>query len=198
MKGAINVEEKSKGRKRRKYAIEKLNPEVKEKINDMIRENYTYSDIVEYIKSTGNSVSYSSVQRYASNLIQTLQTLRVINENFRAIAEETEPYSNIDFGEPLLRLLSSQMLESIGHLTEIQDMDINELTKNAVALTRAIAYKKKIDLQNKSTLENGLEQFESMIFEVLKDEKPQLYRELKKYLNEKFRSMQNEETNPNK
>ena len=192
------MEEKSKGRKRRKYAIEKLNPEVKEKINDMIRENYTYSDIVEYIKSTGNSVSYSSVQRYASNLIQTLQTLRVINENFRAIAEETEPYSNIDFGEPLLRLLSSQMLESIGHLTEIQDMDINELTKNAVALTRAIAYKKKIDLQNKSTLENGLEQFESMIFEVLKDEKPQLYRELKKYLNEKFRSMQNEETNPNK
>lgn len=192
------MEEKSKGRKRRKYAIEKLNPEVKEKINDMIRENYTYSDIVEYIKSTGNNISYSSVQRYASNLIQTLQTLRVINENFRAIAEETEPYSNIDFGEPLLRLISSQLLESMGHLPEIQDIDINELTKNAVALTRAIAYKKKIDLQNKTTLENGLEQFESMIFEVLKDEKPQLYRELKKYLNEKFRSMQNEETNPNK
>lgn len=192
------MEEKSKGRKRRKYAIEKLNPEIKEKVNDMIRENYTYGDIVEYIKSTGNSVSYSSVQRYASNLIQTLQTLRVINENFRAIAEETEPYSNIDFGEPLLRLISSQLLESMGHLPEIQDMDINELTKNAVALTRAIAYKKKIDLQNKTTLENGLKQFESMIFEVLKDEKPQLYRELKKYLNEKFRSMQNEETNPNK
>lgn len=194
----LKMEEKSKGRKRRKYAIEKLNPEIKEKVNDMIRENYTYGDIVEYIKSTGNSVSYSSVQRYASNLIQTLQTLRVINENFRAIAEETEPYSNIDFGEPLLRLISSQLLESMGHLPEIQDMDINELTKNAVALTRAIAYKKKIDLQNKTTLENGLKQFESMIFEVLKDEKPQLYRELKKYLNEKFRSMQNEETNPNK
>lgn len=192
------MDEKSKNRKRRKYAIEKLNPEIKEKINDMIRENYTYNDIVEYIKSTGNSISYSSVQRYASNLIQTLQTLRVINENFRAITEETELYNNIDFGEPLLRLLSSQMLESIERLPETQDMDINELTKNAVALTRAIAYKKKIDLKNKSTLENGLEQFESMIFEVLKDEKPQLYRELKKYLDEKFRSIQNEETNQNK
>lgn len=83
------MEEKSKGRKRRKYAIEKLNPEIKEKVNDMIRANYTYHDIVEYIKRTGNSISYSSVQRYASNLIQTLQTLRIINENFRAIAEET-------------------------------------------------------------------------------------------------------------
>ena len=192
------MDEKSKNRKRRKYAVEKLEPEIKEKVDEMIRNNSTYNDIVEYIKSTGNSVSKSAIQRYASNLIQTLQTLRIINENFRAIAEETEIYNNIDFGEPLLRILSNQLLENMGQLPESQSMDINELTKNAVALTRAIAYKKKIDLQNKAILKNGLEQFESMIFEALKDEKPQLYRELKKYLNEKFRSMQNEETNPNK
>ena len=192
------MDEKSKNRKRRKYAVEKLEPEIKEKVDEMIRNNSTYNDIVEYIKSTGNSVSKSAIQRYASNLIQTLQTLRIINENFRAIAEETEIYNNIDFGEPLLRILSNQLLENMGQLPESQSMDINELTKNAVALTRAIAYKKKIDLQNKAILKNGLEQFESMIFEALKDEKPQLYRELKKYLNEKFRSIQNEETNPNK
>ncbi|WP_294378520.1 phage protein Gp27 family protein [uncultured Clostridium sp.] len=189
---------KSKNRKRRKYAVEKLDPEIKEKVDGMIRNNSTYNDIVEYIKSTGNSVSKSAIQRYASNLIQTLQTLRIINENFRAITEETEIYNNIDFGEPLLRILSNQLLGNMGQLPESQSMDINEITRNAVALTRAIAYKKKIDLQNKSTLENGLEQFESMIFEALKDEKPQLYRELKKYLDEKFRGIQNEETNPNK
>lgn len=189
---------KSKNRKRRKYAVEKLDPKIKEKVDGMIRNNSTYNDIVEYIKSTGNSVSKSAIQRYASNLIQTLQTLRIINENFRAITEETEIYNNIDFGEPLLRILSNQLLGNMGQLPESQSMDINEITKNAVALTRAIAYKKKIDLQNKSTLENGLEQFESMIFEALKDEKPQLYRELKKYLDERFRGIQNEETNPNK
>lgn len=192
------MDEKSKNRKRRKYAVEKLEPEIKEKVDEMIRNNSTYNDIVEYIKSTGNSVSKSAIQRYASSLIQTLQTLRIINENFRAITEETEIYNNIDFGEPLLRILSNQLLGNVGQLPESQSMDINEITKNAVALTRAIAYKKKIDLQNKSTLENGLEQFESMIFEALKDEKPQLYRELKKYLDERFRGIQNEETNPNK
>lgn len=189
---------KSKNRKRRKYAVEKLDPEIKEKVDEMIRNNSTYNDIVEYIKSMGNSVSKSAIQRYASSLIQTLQTLRIINENFRAITEETEIYNNIDFGEPLLRILSNQLLGNMGQLPESQSMDINEITRNAVALTRAIAYKKKIDLQNKSTLENGLEQFESMIFEALKDEKPQLYRELKKYLDERFRGIQNEETNPNK
>ena len=189
---------KSRNRKRRKYAVEKLDPKIKEKVDEMIRNNSTYNDIVEYIKSTGNSVSKSAIQRYASSLIQTLQTLRIINENFRAITEETEIYNNIDFGEPLLRILSNQLLGNMGQLTESQSMDINEITRNAVALTRAIAYKKKMDLQNKSTLENGLEQFESMIFEALKDEKPQLYRELKKYLDERFRGIQNEETNPNK
>ena len=57
--------------------------------------------------------------------------------------------------------------------------------KNAVALTRAIAYKKKIDIDSKDVLENGAEQFQAMLYDAMADERPELYREIKKYLKEK-------------
>lgn len=58
------------GKKIRKhYAIEKLHPDVKEAVDEMIKADFTYREIVDYIKKTGNSVSKSAVQRYASNLL---------------------------------------------------------------------------------------------------------------------------------
>lgn len=102
------------GKKKRKhYAIEKLHPDVKEAVDEMIKADFTYREIVDYIKKTGNSVSKSAVQRYASNLMESLHTLRMTQENFRAIMDETEKYKNVDFTEPLTRLLCSQLLEQI-------------------------------------------------------------------------------------
>ena len=46
------------GKKKRKhYAIEKLPSDIKEAVDEMIKADFTYNEIVDYIKSTGNSVS---------------------------------------------------------------------------------------------------------------------------------------------
>lgn len=101
--------------------------------------------------------------------------------------EETERYKNVDFTEPLTRLLCSQLLNSINSLPEeqLKSANIETLVKNTVALTKAVAYKKNIDVKNNSILENGAEQFQSMLYDVMADERPELYKEIKKYLKEK-------------
>lgn len=99
-------------KKRKHYAIEKLQPDIKDAV-DEIKADFTYKEIVDYIKSTGNSISKSAVQRYASNLMESLHTLRMAQENFSAIMEETAKYKNVDFTEPLTRLLCSRLLEQI-------------------------------------------------------------------------------------
>lgn len=174
-------------KKRRHYAIEKLHPDIKEAVDEMIKADFTYKEIVDYIRSTGNSISKSAVQRYASNLMETLHALRMTQANFRAMMEETSKYPDIDYTESILRLLSSQMLEAMNNLSdeEKKPTDMNTLIKNAVALTRASAYKKNIDIKNKAMLENGLEQFQGVIYEVLRDERPELYKELKKFIKKK-------------
>ena len=179
------------GKKKRKhYAIEKLPSDIKEAVDEMIKADFTYNEIVDYIKSTGNSVSKSAVQRYASNLMESLHTLRMAQENFSAIMEETEKYKNVDFTEPLTRLLCSRLLEQINKLSDeqVEAIDIETLTKNAVALTRAVAYKRNVDAKTNTVIENGAGQFNEAFFQALADDKPKLYKELKKFLKDNFKT----------
>ena len=178
---------KKKNRKHSK--IDSLPNDIKEAVEEMIKSDFTYREIVDYIKNQGFEISQSSVQRYASGLNETLQSLRMAQENFRAVMEETEKYKNPDVSYGILRLLSNQVFQNINNMSEDQMNDVNfeTLMKNAVALTKAIAYKKKIDVDTKTVLENGMEEFQAAIYEAMAQERPDLYRELKKYLKEKKR-----------
>lgn len=178
---------KKKNRKHSK--IDSLPNDIKEAVEEMIKSDFTYREIVDYIKNQGFEISQSSVQRYASGLNETLQSLRMAQENFRAVMEETEKYKNLDVSDGILRLLSNQVFQNINNMSEdrMRDINFDTLMKNAVALTKAIAYKRKIDVDTKTVLENGMEEFQTAIYEAMSHERPDLYRELKKYLKEKKR-----------
>lgn len=178
-----------KKRNRKHSKIDGLPNDIKEAVEEMVKSNFTYREIVEYIKKEGFEISQSSVQRYASGLNETLQSLRMAQENFRTVMEETEKYKNLDVSDGILRLLSNQIFQGINSCSEdqMQNVDFDTLMKNAVALTKAIAYKRKIDVDTKTVLENGMEEFQTAIYEAMSQERPDLYRELKKYLKEKKR-----------
>ncbi len=175
-------------KKNRKHSIiDGLPSDLREAVDEMIKADFTYHEIVEYIRRNGVQISVSSVQRYAANLNETLQSLRLAQENFRAVMEETEKYKNLDVTDGILRLLSNQVFQAINNLSEEQarETDFETLMKNAVALTRAVAYKKKIDIGSQSVLENGADQFQSIIFEAMADEDPELYKKVKKFVKSK-------------
>lgn len=175
-------------KKNRKHSIiDGLPSDLREAVDEMIKTNFTYHEIVEYIRKNGVEISISSVQRYASGLNATLESLRFAQENFRAVMEETEKYKNLDVTDGILRLLSNQIFQAINNLPEeqAQEIDFETLMKNAVALTRAVAYKKKIDIDSQSVLENGADQFQSLIFEAMADEEPDLYKRVKKFIKKK-------------
>ena len=171
--------------RRRHSIIDKLPAEIKETVDEMVRANFTYRDIVDYIKSTGNDISLASVGRYAANLNETVRSIRMAQENFRAIMEETERHPNLDATDGILCILSNQLLEAVNSMPEeqLQSADLNSLIKNSVALTKAVAYKKNIDLKNKDILETGVEQVKSMIFEAMAEKRPEMYKEVMDFIN---------------
>ena len=79
--------------------------------------------------------------------------------------EETDRYPDLDMTDGILRLLCNQMLDAINKLPEerLSEIDFDTLSKNAVALTRAVAYKKNVDTKTRDLLENGAEQFKDLI-----------------------------------
>ncbi len=173
-----------KKRNRKHSIIDGLPSDLKDAVDEMIKANFPYHEIVEYIKKHGVNISISSVQRYASRLEETLRSLRLAQENFRAIMEETEKYPNLDITDGLLRLLSNQILGAINKLSEeqLEELDFETLSKNAVALTRAAAYKRNVDTKTKGTLENGADQFMSYIYETMAVKDPELLKKVKKFV----------------
>lgn len=172
--------------------ISQLDPEVRETVDEMIKSGVYYRDVVDYIRSHGVSISLAAVGKYAQNLMSTLDALRMSQENFRAIMEETERYPNLDITDGILRLISNQLLSAISNLPEekLQDLDFETIIKNAVALTRAAAYKKKVDITSKDILDIGSEQFRTMLFDAMAEEDPELYEKLRKFIKKKQEKMQ--------
>lgn len=180
------------GRKRRKHSIiDKLSPELKATVEEMMKSDFTYQEIADYIKAqTEQPISVTSVWRYASALNESVETLRMAQENFRVIMEEINKYPALDTSEGIIRLLSHYVLESIQNTSEDkwQKLDPETLIKQATSLVKAASYKKNMDLKNENILNAGFEQVKSMVFEAMAKERPELYRDVAKFLDEKKRS----------
>ena len=174
---------------RKHSKIDQLDPAVKETVDEMIKTGALYREIVDYIKQNGMSVSIAAVGRYAKSLMSTLDALRMSQQNFRAIMDEK--YPDLDVTEGILRLLSGQMLDAVSRMNEdqLKEVDFDTLSKHAIALTRAAAYKRNVDIKNKDILENGAEQFQSLIFEAMAAERPELFKEVKKFLKERSKAV---------
>lgn len=100
--------------------------------------------------------------------------------------DETEKYPNLDATDGILRLLSGQIFNAINDLDpeKISEIDIDTLMKHAVALSKAVTYKKNMDLKNKDIQAVGLEQIQSAFYETMAKENPDLYKQVKKFIKE--------------
>ena len=143
---------------RRKHSkIDKLPPTLKEAVEQMMQSDFTYAEIVDFLKNEGYEISIASVCRHARTLNASLQQLKMAQENFRVIMEEIERYPALDTTEGIIRLLSHNMLETIQNMgeDEWQTMKPEDLVKQSTALIKAASYKQNMDLKNKDILEAG-------------------------------------------
>lgn len=173
---------------RRKHSkIDALPSPVKDTVEDMMKANVTYAEIADYIKTQGYDISVTSVWRHASNLDASLKDLRMAQENFRLISDEINKYPNVDPSEGIIRLLSYHVLEAINGTPEEVWKHIKpvDLLRQATSLARAASYKTKTDIQNKDIMNVGLDRVKELVFEAMEKERPDLYKDVSKFLAEK-------------
>ena len=169
------------GRNRRAVGkIDKLPPDLKDTVDQMLISGQTYREIVSYLADNGEPLSQAAVSRYAQRFLAGVQQLRIANENFRMIMAEMEQYPDLDHSEALLRLTTQKVFDAIASLGENQmdDIDADKLIQQATALSRAVIYKKKSDIQVKSDKQIALEENQSLLYDTIKKSNPRLYREL--------------------
>ena len=101
---------------RRKHSkIDLLEPKVKDEVESMIlSNNFTYKEIVEYIQdTTGTSISQQAVFRYAKGLSESLASIRMAQETFKAVQQELNRNPDLDTTEGIIQLLSHLLLNYV-------------------------------------------------------------------------------------
>ena len=165
-----------------------LLPEMKATVEEMILDgSATYTEIVDYLQEHGYSLSVSSVCRYAQGYVENLQTLQIAQANFRNMLDELERYPDLDTTEALVRVASQDLMTALTAKKE-EDwnaVSVDKLMNQISGLTRAVAYKKRVELRNKTDLEAGTDDVKTMLWRTMATEKPELYKQVTAYLDKK-------------
>lgn len=174
---------------RKHSKIDALDPALRETVEQMLLSGSTYSEIVDFLGDNGVGISVASVCRYAQAYQANVQMLAVAQENFRRMMDELDKYPDLDTTEAIIRLTSQNLFNALANASEEdwQGVSIDKMLREANALVRAAAYKKRVELQNQDTTETGLEAVKSLVFEAMARERPDLYKQVNEFLNAKKR-----------
>lgn len=169
---------------RKHSKIDALDPALRETVEQMLLSGSTYSEIVTFLGENGVGISIASVCRYAQAYQANVQMLAVAQENFRRMMDELERYPNLDTTEAIIRLTSQNLLNALANSSEEdwQSVSIDKMLREANALVRAAAYKKRVEVQNQDTAEAGLDAVRTLVFQAMAKERPDLYAEVTKFL----------------
>ena len=174
-------------RRRSTGKVDRLPPELKDTVEQMLLTGCTYKEIVAFLKANGEEMSQMAICTYARKYLATVEMINVAQSNFSMLMDEMNRYPDLDTSEALIRLASHHVLNALTNVDEEQmkEVPIEKLIKETNGLIRAAAYKKRIEVQNKENYEAGLEAVQSMVFETMAKDNPELYRKVSAYLNKK-------------
>lgn len=173
--------------KRGNGKVAKLPVQHRDTVEQMLLSGMSYREVVEYLKQNGHVMSQMAIHTYAKKYLASVQQLNIAQENFRMMMEELDRFPNLDTTEGIVRILSGYMFNAISSLDSEDwrdDIDPEQLFRQANALIRAASYKKRTDIQNQNSFDASIEASRVLIFEALAKDRPDLYKEISKYLSE--------------
>jgi hypothetical protein len=177
--------------KRKHGKIDDLPAELKDAVEQMLLSNCRYSEVVDFLADKGISISLPSICRYAKNYHANVQLLNIAQENMKRMMGEIDKYPGLDTTEAIVRLMSQNVFNALANLDEddLALVDVDKLLREANGLIKAAAYKKRIDLQNKSVTDAGMDAVKQMVFDAMARERPELYAQVVGFLEAKKGSL---------
>ncbi|MDL2327572.1 DUF3486 family protein [Ruminococcaceae bacterium OttesenSCG-928-A11] len=172
--------------RRRNGIIDKLPALLRETVDQMLLGGIPYREIVEYLEGEGVTLSRQAVCNYARKFLATTQMMRIAENNFRVLTEAIDRAPELDTAEGLIRVASNHTLNALTQLTpeDLAKLDPAKLMRETSALIKATSHKRRVDIQNSTEQELGLDAIKNIAFDALKESYPDVFRQLSTALKE--------------
>ena len=106
-----------KDRRRSTGKVDRLPPELKDTVEQMLLTGCTYKEIVAFLKENGEEMSQMAICTYAKKYLATVEMINVAQSNFSMLMDEMNRYPDLDTSEALIRL--ARLGDFEGVITEI-------------------------------------------------------------------------------
>ncbi len=166
--------------RRRNGIIDKLPIGLRETVNQMLLSGVPYREIVEYLAGEGVEASRQAVCNYARKFLADTKMVHIAQDNFRVLTEAIERNPELDTSEAILRVISNSMLHTFTNMPEEawSDVKLDTLLREANALIKGTAMKRRVDNRNRTEIERAFEKHKNVLFDSLYKDHPALYRQL--------------------
>jgi hypothetical protein len=91
-------------RRRSTGKVDRLPPELKDTVEQMLLTGCTYKEIVAFLKVNGEEMSQMAICTYARKYLATVEMINVAQNNFSMLMDEMNRYPDLDTSEALIRL----------------------------------------------------------------------------------------------
>ena len=127
-------------RRRSTGKVDRLPPELKDTVEQMLLTGCTYKEIVAFLKANGEEMSQMAICTYARKYLATVEMINVAQSNFSMLMDEMNRYPDLDTSEALIRLASHHVLNALTNVDEEQmkEVPIEKLIKETNGLIRAM------------------------------------------------------------
>lgn len=167
---------------RSRSKISQLPPELRSTVDAMVLAvaEYRYEDIREYLAGQGVDISKTAIGNYARKLVEEMEAIHFAQENFKALTAEAQKMPELEYTEVINRVTAQRMLQAVLSKPEEawNDVALDKLLREINGMTKAVAYKQRIDLQNKEDAAAATDELKAEFFSALGTEHPELYRQL--------------------
>ena len=174
---------------RSRSKISRLPPEVRSTVDAMVQSpaEFTYNDIRDYLASLDVQISKSAIGNYARDLMASLEALAVSQESIKAMMETAAKVPEVDAVEIINRIAGQKIVQAIINKPDEEwtDVALDKLLREA----NAMAYKQRIDVQNKEDVAAAADELKAEFFNALGAEHPDLYRQLVQILDRRTKEV---------
>lgn len=163
--------------RRRTGKIDKLPVALKDSVDNLLLAGAPYREIVQFLRENDVELSQQAVSNYARRFLATTQQLRMAHENYRFLSEEIERAPDMDTTEGIVRIVSNALLMQLANATpeDWDGLDMKTLLREANALIKVTAHKRRSDALNESDSEKAAKRVTVDLFHAISKSDPVLY-----------------------
>jgi len=170
--------------RRRHFKLQELPDALQRQVDQMIANGSTYRDIAAVLDGEGYEIGKSSVARYGKQFLTTLERLKSINEQARAIVSETG--GDLDVAEDAAaRVATARIVDFMMSHTDMSEEKFSSMVHALARLQSSSVARERLSLQYEKAKSAAATELKAELTAELKDH-PDLLDRLERIIEQKL------------